>query len=149
MTGKPFDRYLHEQIFEPLGMSDTDLLRSDRVKTRLATGYQRGSGGAKPVTDAEVITARGGGIYSTPRDMGRYLAALLGGGANERGSVLKPESLATMYARPITSRIPDYRASDWRSPGSPGDRRAWRPRSDHYCNSRSTAKQAMGERAYR
>ena len=26
MTGKPFDRYLHEQIFEPLGMSDTDLL---------------------------------------------------------------------------------------------------------------------------
>ena len=30
--------------------------------------------------------------------MARYLAALLGGGANERGSVLKPETLATMYA---------------------------------------------------
>jgi CubicO group peptidase (beta-lactamase class C family) len=98
VTGKPFDRYIHEQIFEPLGTSDTDLLRSDRVKTRLATGYQLGSGGAKPVTDAEVITAGGGGIYSTPNDMARYLAALLGGGANERGSVLKPESLATMYA---------------------------------------------------
>jgi CubicO group peptidase (beta-lactamase class C family) len=98
VSGKPFDRYLHEQIFEPLGMTDTDLLRSDRVKTRLATGYQVGSGGAKPVTDSEVITAGGGGIYSTPRDMARYLAALVGGGANERGSVLKPESLATMYA---------------------------------------------------
>ena len=30
--------------------------------------------------------------------MARYLAALLGGGANEHGSVLKPETLATMYA---------------------------------------------------
>jgi hypothetical protein len=79
-------------------MSDTDLHRSDRAKTRLPTGYRLGSSGAKPVTDSEVITAGGGGTYSTPRDMARYLAALLGGGANEHGSVLKPETLATMYA---------------------------------------------------
>jgi CubicO group peptidase (beta-lactamase class C family) len=98
VSGEPFDRYLHEHVFEPLGMSDTDLLRSDRVKARLATGYQLGPTGAKPVTDSEVITAGGGAIYSTPRDMARYLAALLGGGANEHGSVLKPEALATMYA---------------------------------------------------
>jgi CubicO group peptidase (beta-lactamase class C family) len=98
VSEKPFDRYLHEHLLEPLGMSDTDLLRSDRVKTRLATGYQVGATGAKPVTDSEVITAGGGAIYSTPRDMARYLAALLGGGANEHGSVLKPETLATMYA---------------------------------------------------
>jgi CubicO group peptidase (beta-lactamase class C family) len=95
----PFDRYLHEHVLEPLGMSDTDLLRTDRVSSRLATGYQLGlSTGARPVTDSEVITAGGGAMYSTPRDMARYLAALLGGGANEHGSVLKPETLATMYA---------------------------------------------------
>ena len=98
VSGDPFDRYLRQHVFEPLGMSDTDLLRSDRVKTRLATGYRLGSTGAKPVTDSEVITAGGGAVYSTPRDMARYLAALLGRGANEHGSVLKPETLATMYA---------------------------------------------------
>jgi CubicO group peptidase (beta-lactamase class C family) len=87
VSEKPFDRYLHEHLLEPLGMSDTDLLRSDRVKTRLATGYQVGSAGAKPVTDSEVITAGGGAIYSTPRDMARYLAAILAGGTSERGSV--------------------------------------------------------------
>ena len=50
---EPFDRYLRQHVFEPLGMSDTDLLRSDRVKIRLATGYQVGSSGAKPVTDSK------------------------------------------------------------------------------------------------
>ena len=35
-----------------------------------------------------------GGIYSTPIDMAGYLAALLGGGANEHGTVLKPATLA-------------------------------------------------------
>jgi CubicO group peptidase (beta-lactamase class C family) len=115
MSGKPFDRYLHEHVFEPLGMSDTNLLRSAPVESRLATGYQLRSAGAKPVTDSEVITIGGGGIYSTPRDMARYLAALLGGGANEHGSVLKPKSLATS---PTTSRIPACRVSDWRSLGS-------------------------------
>ena len=39
MSGTPLDRYLRDHIFEPLGMADTDLLRSERVRSRLATGY--------------------------------------------------------------------------------------------------------------
>jgi hypothetical protein len=97
VSGTPFDRYLRGRIFEPLGMADTDLLRSDRVKARLATGYELGSKGAGAVDDRELITAGGGAIFSTPRDMARYVAALLGGGANEHGSVLRPETLATMF----------------------------------------------------
>jgi len=97
VSGEPFDRYLRGHIFEPLGMADTDLLRSDGVKGGLATGYELGSKGAKAVDDRELITAGGGAIFSTPRDMARYVAALLGGGTNEHGSVLKPETLATMF----------------------------------------------------
>ncbi len=97
VSGTPFDRYLRGRIFEPLGMADTDLLRSDGVKGGLATGYELGSKGAKAVDDRELITAGGGAIFSTPRDMARYVAALLGRGANEHGSVLKPATLATMF----------------------------------------------------
>ncbi len=97
VSGMPFDRYLRGRIFEPLGMADTDLLRSNRVKAGLATGYDLGSRGAKAVDDRELITAGGGAIFSTPRDMARYVSALLGRGANEHGSVLKPETLATMF----------------------------------------------------
>lgn len=97
VSGKPLDRYLREHIFDPLGMADTDLLRSERVSSHLATGYTLGSKGPKAVTDRQWVTAAASSIYSTPRDMARYLAALMGGGANEHGSVLKPATLATMF----------------------------------------------------
>lgn len=97
VSGKPLDRYLREHIFEPLGMADTDLLRSELVKSRLATGYSLRSSGAKAVTDREWVTAAAASIYSTPKDMARYLAALLGGGAGEHGSVLEPATLASMF----------------------------------------------------
>jgi CubicO group peptidase (beta-lactamase class C family) len=97
VSGQPLDRYFREHIFEPLGMTDTDLLRSEHVKSRLATGYEFRAGGPKAVAEREMITAGAASIYSSPRDMARYLAALLGGGANEHGSVLRPATLATMY----------------------------------------------------
>jgi CubicO group peptidase (beta-lactamase class C family) len=98
VTGQPFDRYLREHVFAPLGMADTDLVRSEAARARLATGYDLRSGGPKPHPDYEVVTAGGAAAYSTPRDMARYLAALLDGGSNEHGSVLKPSTLAQMFA---------------------------------------------------
>ncbi len=97
VSGKPLDRYLREHIFEPLGMADTTLVRSEQVKKHLATGYELRSGGARAVTDYDVVTVGGGAAYSSPRDMARYVAALLRGGANEHGSVLEPATLATMF----------------------------------------------------
>jgi hypothetical protein len=61
------------------------------------------------VTDREWVTAGAASVYSTPRDMARYVAALLGGGANQHGSVLKPATVASMFE-------PQYRP-DSRVPG--------------------------------
>jgi CubicO group peptidase (beta-lactamase class C family) len=98
VSGMSLDQYLREHIFEPLGMASTDLVRSERVQSHLAVGYDLGRNGAKAVTDYALVPVGGGGIYSTTRDMARYLAALLGGGANEHGSILKPTTMAMMYA---------------------------------------------------
>lgn len=98
VSGEPFDRYLRERVFGPLGMADTDLVRSDRLRSRLATGYALRAGGPSPVADREMITAGAASGYSTTADMARYVAALLGGGANEHGRMLKPDTLATMFA---------------------------------------------------
>lgn len=98
MSGEPQDRYLRRHIFEPLGMDQTDLLRSERVRGRLARDYVLRSHGPRPIRDCDLITAGSGGIYSTTRDMASYVAALLGDGAHERGSVLEPETLAAMFA---------------------------------------------------
>jgi CubicO group peptidase (beta-lactamase class C family) len=97
VSGLPLDRYLRERVFDPLGMESSDLVRSERVRARLATGYTLHSAGLKAVADREIATPGASSVYSTMRDMARYVSALLGGGANEHGSVLKPESLALMF----------------------------------------------------
>lgn len=97
VSGIPLDRYFRERIFAPLGMTDTDLLRSEHVESRLATGYTIGPRGPKAVRDRQWVTAAASSIYSSPRDMARYIAALLGGGSNDHGSVLKPATLEMMF----------------------------------------------------
>jgi CubicO group peptidase (beta-lactamase class C family) len=97
VSGTPLGRYFREHIFAPLGMADSDLVRSQRVASRLATGYVLGPRGASAVADRDWVGAGGGAIYSTTRDLARYLAALLGGGANGHGSVLEPATLAAMF----------------------------------------------------
>ena len=98
VTAQPLHRYLREHIFEPLGMDSTDLVRSDRVRGSLATGYALRSHGARPVDDQDLITFAGGGAYSTTRDLARYVGALLGGGRSGAGSILRPETLEAMFA---------------------------------------------------
>jgi CubicO group peptidase (beta-lactamase class C family) len=97
VSGQPLDRYLRERVFQPLGMTHTDLVRSELVRPELATGYVLRAGGPRAVTDRQAVMAAAGAAYSSPRDMARYLQALLSGGGNEHGSVLKPVTLATMF----------------------------------------------------
>jgi CubicO group peptidase (beta-lactamase class C family) len=98
VSGLPFDRYLRERIFEPLGMADTDLLRTDALAARLATGYEPGPRGPRRVTERAWATPGASSVYSTTADMTRYVAALVGGGSNEHGRILRPDTLATMFA---------------------------------------------------
>ena len=98
LTGEPLDRYLRERVFAPLGMGDTSLVRSERIRHRLATGYVVRSGGPRALPDYDVVTAGAAAAYSTPADVARYVEALLGGGANAYGRVLQPATLASMFA---------------------------------------------------
>jgi hypothetical protein len=97
VTGQPFGSYLREHIFGPLGMDDTGLVLSERLQARLASGYRLGRRGLVPVAPRPVPLCAGGGVYSTINDMGRYLTALLHGGANEYGRVLSPGNMRSMF----------------------------------------------------
>ena len=72
VSGTPLDRYFREQIFQPLGMETPTCVRSERIASRLATGYTLGRRGAQAVPDRDWIGAGGGGIYSTTRDIARF-----------------------------------------------------------------------------
>jgi CubicO group peptidase (beta-lactamase class C family) len=116
ITGVPLHRYLAEHVFAPLNMTDSDLLRAERLQGRLATGYTLTHSGPKALTDRNGLTAAAGAIYSTPRDMARYVAALVGGGNSEHGTILKPETFAAMFAPHYQPdpRIPGMGLAFWR-----------------------------------
>ena len=97
VSGQSLDRYVRERVFAPLGMADSGLILTERLRPRLATGYRLRSAGPRPVPLRDGVTAAAGNVYSTPRDMARYLAALTGGGANDHGRVLEAGTLATMF----------------------------------------------------
>ena len=117
VTGRSLADYLRENVFEPLGMADTDLVRSPEVASRLATGYEIRGRGIRPAPDREMVTVGAAAAYSTPRDMARYLAALLRGGAGEHGRVLQPESVTQMFAQQYSPdpRVPGMGLGFFRS----------------------------------
>ena len=119
VSGLPLSRYLRERVFAPLGMTDSDLVLTERLRPRLATGYRLRRDGPRAVPLREAVTAAAGNVYSTPRDMARYLAAMTGGGANEHGRVLQPATLATMFAPHYQPdpRLPGMGLAFWRVDG--------------------------------
>jgi CubicO group peptidase (beta-lactamase class C family) len=108
VSGEPLDRYLREHVFGPVAMADTALLLSDRLRARLATGYVFRRGRLAAVRFREVATPGSGGVYSTARDVARFLEAMLRGGGNEHGRVLAAPTVASMV-RPHF--LPDRRVA--------------------------------------
>ncbi len=109
VTGESLASVFRERIFGPLGMIGSDLERGAQVRARLATGYEPKGTGWRVVDERDMITAGAASVYSTAADMARYVAALLGGGADAHGPIVGPETLAQMFA-------PQYRP-DPRVPG--------------------------------
>ena len=98
VSGTPFDRYVREHVLDPLGMQNSDLVLSDRVRGRPATGHVLRREGLRPVPRRDVPAVGGGALCSTPADLARFVEALLGGGTNGSGSVLQPETVDLMFA---------------------------------------------------
>ena len=98
VAGEPFAEHMRARIFEPLGMQQTAVVRSERIRDRLAVGYALKRGRLKPVRDQEIVVAPAGSVFSTAADMALYAAALLGGGANRHGRVVREDTLAELFA---------------------------------------------------
>jgi CubicO group peptidase (beta-lactamase class C family) len=96
ISGEPFAGYMIENVFEPLGMKNTDYVKSERVGEGLAQGYSFSRGRLKPAKYMDIVVRGAGSVFSSVEDMCRYAAALLGGGANEHGRVLEPQTLSLM-----------------------------------------------------
>lgn len=98
VTRMPLRDYVHRHVFVPLGMTDSDLARTTRLEERRATGYEIRRGGIEAVEERDMVTTGAASAFSTVRDMARYVSALVSDGTDVHGSVLRRETVATMFA---------------------------------------------------
>ncbi|MDH3681000.1 MAG: beta-lactamase family protein [Acidimicrobiia bacterium] len=109
ISGLPFDQFLSERIFQPLGMTDTSFAVGDDDADRLASLYTVPSMSPFPVPEGAegddklllddsgpdsqyrrppLFLSGGGGLVSTVGDYHRFTQMLLGGGALDGQRVL-------------------------------------------------------------
>ena len=100
VSGQPFEQYVAEHIFQPLGMkrSSFDEPLSKDLSAFVSDGYKEST--EAPAIGFEIFNpAPAGGVSSTAADMGRFAQALLNGGELEGHRILKSETLKTMWTR--------------------------------------------------
>lgn len=103
ISGEPFNDYMTEHVFSPLGMKDTTYQHTDAMLTRIVTGYSYSEkDGYRPRAHSAYGVTPPGSVYTTVPDFGLYVEALLNGGRNRSGRALKPETLAMMMSPQYT-----------------------------------------------
>ena len=101
VSGQKLDRYFQENIFGPLGMTDTSFKLSASQRARLASVHQRGADAAlTPIEfglpqEPEFLMG-GGGLYGTAGDYLAFALMIMKGGSSKGGQLLRPETVALM-----------------------------------------------------
>ena len=100
VSGEPFEQYVAEHIFQPLGMKHSSFNQplAEQLSSFPSEGYRNNT--EKPAVGFEIFSpGPAGGVSSTASDMGRFAQALLNGGEWEGHRILKAETLQAMWTK--------------------------------------------------
>ncbi|MCS4434276.1 serine hydrolase domain-containing protein [Aquiflexum gelatinilyticum] len=107
VSGKPFDQFLRERLFEPLGMQDTWFYLPEAKSSRLVTIHRKANGKWEgfpttfydpnyPITGAKRFFSGGAGLSSTAKDYATFLQMYLNGGELNGVRILSRTTIETM-----------------------------------------------------
>ena len=124
ISGMPFEQFLEERIFNPLGMNDTDFFVPDDKAHRFAACYSADPSGGMmsrrerratltlqddPATSSFLsppsFISGGGGLCSTAADYLSFCRALLNGGELGGVRLLGPKTLELMTSNHLPGRL--------------------------------------------
>ena len=102
VSGQTLSEYMQDNIFGPLGMTDTGFRIGEAQRRRLAKIHARTPDGLVS-TNTEIpqepeFHMGGGGLYSTVGDYLRFAQMILHGGSFNGAQILRPETVAAMSA---------------------------------------------------
>jgi CubicO group peptidase (beta-lactamase class C family) len=105
LSGQPFDEYLRQEIFDPLGMVDTGFFVPEADHSRFATCYEYRPGAAPRLMEGafangflqpRAYLSGSGGLVSTTRDYVAFCQMLANGGQLDGRRVLGHKTLELM-----------------------------------------------------
>jgi CubicO group peptidase (beta-lactamase class C family) len=117
-SGMPFDAFLQQRIFAPLGMTSSWFQVPQSEMKRLTTNYFGAPFGTFPIDpgndsvffDKPAFPFGGAGLVTSPRDYDRFLAMLMGEGAIGDRRIMKVETarLAMSNLAPPGARMESF-----------------------------------------
>ena len=113
ISGKPFDQYLQETIFNPVGMTNTRYVVPPSDRKRLASMYRRTAAGLTRIPDDEntfnirnyPLKPGGFGLTSTLNDYMKFARMLVNKGKSGKVTILKPETIKLMSTNHLDENI--------------------------------------------
>ena len=111
VTHMPYEKFLDDRLFKPLGMTDTTFWPADEQVARIAKSYKPGPDNKGleettigqlhyPLTDrTERFPMPAGGLFSTAHDVARFYQMLLNGGQFEGKRYLSEAAVKQMTSR--------------------------------------------------
>ena len=120
ISGLPFDRFLKERIFDPLGMEDTYFYLPDSKAERLVPVQNRAAGvwtrfeadkyydPDYPVKGAKTFFSGGGGLSSTAADYARFLQMYLNNGEYNGKRLLSRTTVQTIMTNQVGDLLGDF-----------------------------------------
>jgi CubicO group peptidase (beta-lactamase class C family) len=123
LSGQPLAEFLHERIFEPLGMVDTGFYVPPDKAHRVGALHGQGADGVLSTSEGVAMSATltsppvgasgGGGLFGTAPDYIRFAQMLLNGGELNGTRLLARRSIELMRANHLT----DIEQATYRRPG--------------------------------
>jgi len=106
-SGEPFDAFLEQRIFEPLGMRSSFFPLHGTDVSRVASVYTQDEDGELVLVETGTTdwTSGGGGLVSTAGDYMRFALMLWNGGSYDGVQILEPGTLEEMIRPHVPSGV--------------------------------------------
>jgi CubicO group peptidase (beta-lactamase class C family) len=102
-SGQPFDQFLRQRVFDPLGMKDVSFVATDSLQARLVTPYtldpkgkMAKNTGPNTAMQNKVYFSGAGGLVATAEEYAKFAQMLVNGGELNGKRLLSPRTVAYM-----------------------------------------------------
>jgi CubicO group peptidase (beta-lactamase class C family) len=111
-SGQPFDQFLRQRVFEPLGIREASFYPTETLEPRMVTAYQIGPKGTMVKNansggmQSRVYFMGSGGLITTAEEYSKFAQMLVNGGELNGKRLLSPRTVAYMSSVHAPDTLP-------------------------------------------